>query len=901
MRRLVVAALVFGAHLAPAARSLQDRPLQADGVVRLLADLEAALASGRLDALRAMAAPALPPDTEQIFLRAARGDRPTSANVRESSRRPLEFGDGYEVLADLLVRHGRSGRVMTWQLQAVPRAGARDRYQLAAIIEVAAVDGLVRMTLDTTRQFAVHNLTFRAPDLTLTMASGSAFVAEATSGVTAIVLRGQGDVHFAPRDPAEQGQLRLFARRPAFTSRVSAAFIRLNPGEFHDRVPAGALAPVKVDTMEIRRAQQIFDDFSPRTYNLDLRSLTPEAWSLEPSPASTVIELETRSHGWLTYARSPGEQEDVSFFDRARGRNVSVYASAEKLAQRGPDYSEDDDAPYDVREYRLDLTFDPARLWVSGRGTLHLRVRAATRSSLALKLAPSLAVAAVSSPTFGPMLALRVIGQSNVLVSLPRVVDRGEELTLNVTYSGRLDPQALDREALGVAGRLQVQQEARPADPFIVPPEPRFMYSNRVAWYPQAPVTDYAPATLRLTVPSEYQIVATGTLQKSSVGDADGGGRGVRQSLRTVEYVADRPVRYLACVISRFAPVARARIDVAGLAPPWSGAAAEGTGPAVNLEIVSTPRMAGRNRGTAAVVGAMLRFYARTLGEAPYPDFTLAALDDNLPGGHSPPFFAILHQPLPTTPYSWTSDPVAFTGRYPHFFLAHEIAHQWWGHAVGWKNYHEQWLSEGLAQYFAALYAGEDRGQPMLRSLVTAMRQSVRPLGDQGPIALGYRLGHIQADGRIFRAIVYNKSAVVLHMLRQFIGDEAFFAGLRRFYLARRFDKAGTADLVAAFEAHTPIPLGRYFNRWIRGSAIPRVRVGWRLAADGRSATVRVEQLGDVFDLPLVLTVQYADGTPDADVVVNVSQAAVEHRILLDRPVRRIDARDDLTLVEIVR
>ena len=42
---------------------------------------------------------------------------------------------------------------------------------------------------------------------------------------------------------------------------------------------------------------------------------------------------------------------------------------------------------------------------------------------------------------------------------------------------------------------------------------------------------------------------------------------------------------------------------------------------------------------------------------------------------------------------------------YPQFYLAHELAHQWWGQAVGWKNYHEQWLSEGFAQYFAALYA----------------------------------------------------------------------------------------------------------------------------------------------------------------------------------------------------
>ena len=311
-------------------------------------------------------------------------------------------------------------------------------------------------------------------------------------------------------------------------------------------------------------------------------------------------------------------------------------------------------------------------------------------------------------------------------------------------------------------------------------------------------------------------------------------------------------------------------------------------------------RTAGRNRQTAARVAGILRFYADTVGLAPYPDFTLATLDDNLPGGHSPPYFAIFHQALPTTPYSWTGDPVSFDDAYPHFFLAHEVAHQWWGQAVGWKNYHEQWLSEGFSQYFAALYAGHDRGPAVLRSLIADMRRTAMPVLAQGPISLGYRLGHIQADGRVFRAIVYNKSAVVLHMLRQLIGDDAFFAGIRRFYQDWRFQKAGTDDLRAAFEAGTPIKLGRFFDRWIRGAAAPRVRLTSRVADDGKSAMVRVEQMGDVYDLPLTVAVQYADGTTE-EVLLKIMDAVVEERIPLKGAVRRISVRQELARVEIAR
>ena len=61
---------------------------------------------------------------------------------------------------------------------------------------------------------------------------------------------------------------------------------------------------------------------------------------------------------------------------------------------------------------------------------------------------------------------------------------------------------------------------------------------------------------------------------------------------------------------------------------------------------------------------------------------------------------------------NWRGDPASFEN-FPQFFLAHELAHQWWGQAIGWKNYHEQWISEGFAQYFAAL-TPEQRGAIVL-------------------------------------------------------------------------------------------------------------------------------------------------------------------------------------------
>ena len=887
MRRALVVFAIVAMHASVVAQSGQVRPIQADGLVRLLADLEQAIGSGRIENLRTLAANSFPASDERPFARATRNGTPSVAVVRELARGAAPSGTGFDVLVDVLAAHGRQGRLTTWQLRAVPHGDLQDRFQLAGIIELAAIEGLWKLNLDPAKQFAVNNLSLTAPDYTLTMESGSAFVAETEGGVTALVLRGRGEIHFAPGSAAEQGQLRLFAGHPSYTSKIDGAFVRLNPYEFADRIAPASLKPVPASPVEYRRAQSVFDEFSGRSYNLDLGNLTPERWSLEPGAGHTIVEARTLNRGWITYARSPNEAEDVTFFDRARMKNISVYASPERLLQRGPHYSEDDEAAYDVLKYDVDVTFDPARQWVAGRGSLRLRTKGFAVTSLTVKLAPALSVSSVTSPEFGRLLALRIVGQSNVIVSMPRQLNRGDELTLDIAYSGRLEPQKLDREAISVDGQQTIspQDLVPPLNQPMVTPEARFMYSNRVAWYPQSTVGDYAPASMRLTVPAEYQVVGSGTLAGSSAIPMETEGRGSARGMRTVEYVAERPVRYLACVISRFVPVARSRLD---LPSP------------VNLEIVSTPRQANRNRHTLSAVTGMLKFYAGLVGDAPYPDFTLAALDDNLPGGHSPPYFAILHQELPTTPYVWSSDPVALTNRFQPFFLAHEVAHQWWGQAVGWKNYHEQWLSEGLAHYFAVLYAERERGAAVLNLLLADMRESSRPLASQGPIALGYRLGHLQSDGRIFRALVYNKSAVVLHMLRQLVGDDAFFAGLKRFYGDWKYKKAGTDDLRVAMEAHTPLKLERFFDRWIGGALPARLRFTSRIAPDGQTAQVRVDQVGELFDVPVTVSVQYADGTGE-DVVLKVHEATHEAQIKLKGPTRRISLRDDLAPIEIVR
>jgi aminopeptidase N len=320
--------------------------------------------------------------------------------------------------------------------------------------------------------------------------------------------------------------------------------------------------------------------------------------------------------------------------------------------------------------------------------------------------------------------------------------------------------------------------------------------------------------------------------------------------------------------------------------------------PTIALAVESSVRQQGRAREVAVAAEDILQFYGTLMGDTPYPAMTIAVVENELPGGHGPGYAVMLNSPPPGAQFAWRNDPAAFQG-FPEFFIAHELAHQWWGQAVGWKNYHEQWISEGFAQYFAALYARESRGETPFRDMLRQFRRWAMAESEEGPVHLGYRLGHVKNDSRIFRALVYNKGAAVLHMLRQLAGDEAFFSGLRRFYTEQRFRKAGTDDFQRAMEAETGLALDRFFERWIYGAGIPRLRYSSTIV--GGAVVMTFEQVGeDLYDVPVTVTITGASGE-QRDVVVPVTERHVEHRIPVTGTVRRVQInQDNAALAEFV-
>lgn len=182
--------------------------------------------------------------------------------------------------------------------------------------------------------------------------------------------------------------------------------------------------------------------------------------------------------------------------------------------------------------------------------------------------------------------------------------------------------------------------------------------------------------------------------------------------------------------------------------------------------------------------------------------------------------------------------------------IAHEIAHQWWAHAVGWASYRDQWISEAMANYCALLYARKRldwEGRYGLgptagwQEALTATAPDGRPIESVGPVVLGERLFSSKA-GDAYQAIVYHKGAVILDMLARTLGEENFLKVLNQVVKVVANRAVSTGDFLSLIERITGTELDWFAGQFVYGTGLPEVyyRYAFEPKPDGKW-TVRIE------------------------------------------------------------
>ena len=145
---------------------------------------------------------------------------------------------------------------------------------------------------------------------------------------------------------------------------------------------------------------------------------------------------------------------------------------------------------------------------------------------------------------------------------------------------------------------------------------------------------------------------------------------------------------------------------------------------------------------------------------------------------------------------------------------AHELAHQWWGNQVTCRDWTHFWLNEGFATFMAAAYDEERFGrEAYLRDIERARvrYEAVREAGG-GRSLVFPEWNHPTANDR---TIVYQKGAYVLHLLREQIGDDAFWAGIRRYTAAHAGGSVTTDDFKRSMEESSGLNFGAFFDTWV--------------------------------------------------------------------------------------
>jgi Peptidase family M1 domain len=198
-------------------------------------------------------------------------------------------------------------------------------------------------------------------------------------------------------------------------------------------------------------------------------------------------------------------------------------------------------------------------------------------------------------------------------------------------------------------------------------------------------------------------------------------------------------------------------------------------------------------------------------------------------------------------------------------FVFHELAHQWWGHQIGWVSDEDIWVSESWAEYSAGLLI--DAIDPKrFRDMRTKWKQYAMEGDPYGTISTAYRSETPEHPGTYWR-MVYNKGPYVLHMLRTWMGWEKF----SKYALAVQTKYRGTNINTDTLAREAGKALGYdmfpFFDQWVRDKGIPRVRYSWSAApdADGKQLlTIKVRQEDEanfkILMLPIALS--FGKGEP---------------------------------------
>jgi len=664
--------------------------------------------------------------------------------------------------------------------------------------------------------------------------------------INGAVFTGDGEVLLTPPNAVEKLSLAQFTQAPILEERFTTAYLRFTDATAKE-ILAQAYAP---DPESIEQPTGFVEQWDPVVLRLNPYYSSRVLQNLVGDRSLPYFHAQIRGSNLgvfeLTVDERVPEAVRVGANRLSNGRTYGdIWCAFPSRASASRGTLLESDAAV-ANSYRIQTQIN-ADNGLEGHADVELESRSAADRLLVFELSRRLRVSKVEDESGRSIVVLQDFpredgeakerGNDQILVVLPAARALGEKYRLTFSYQGNVIANVGN-------GVLYVGSHGN--------------------WYPNFSRYPFAAYDLKFRYPERLTLVASGRRAEESAAD------GWRQS----RWVSDAPFPVvgfnLGAYDSRTRRVGGTTVEVYAARDVEAELtkrhdAAEGPS-----ELIARP-LGGEGRVSVGVIPR----------EAPLdPAALLSEVADR--AAHAVSYFETLFGPFPYSRLAVSQIPGSFGQGWPELVylptlqflapgereemglsgtpalvqeqlqLAHEVAHQWWGNQVGWKTYHDRWLSEGFAAYAAALYtATEKDGDGKFHELLQEYKRDLlskdkegRTVESGGPIWLGERLAtSVNPEG--YNTIVYKKACWVLHMMRNImkqpvamgvsgrrggaVADEKFFEMLRGFLTDYKGQAPSTEDFIRYAEKYvTPASdldhngkLDWFFNEWVYGTGIP--------------------------------------------------------------------------------
>ena len=696
-------------------------------------------------------------------------------------------------------------------------AVGKDKEQLPTRYETL-YDQLMNLKADPNQVAMVNNIVIKRDAGTFTLNSGNLFLCQPIDNkIRACIFIGDGIFSFDPPNDIERGQIQRTFEMDRLVKEIRYLLLFFADTTLKELTSSLTFGPAEVPSnvpLFIKEMLKYQGETDGKNADHEIMKTLFE----ENNSGLFYAQFKGKSGAPLMFVINPYEDEEVILMQRRYGY---VFRNSKEIVSQFPLKKYNSEIARQKNWFQVERYFLNCHIFgkedFSATAKIIFCVQQNDHKWLSFKLASKLEVDSVTSCNNTNLQFYK--GEDNPLlwVELPKSLKNGETDTIQVYYHGDI----IEKEG----GYI-------------------FIKSSNY-WFPRCHTQNVGKmkkAFFDITYhyPSSYTLVSVGK-QTSYTSTEDE---------IISRWVTEKPVSNISFNIGRFKQHRMTK---------------EGQPPVTILASGQSDYKMDEDVGFD--ISNSITFYQNVYGKCPVD--SLFATE--IPYLHGEAFPGLLHLSAITFRQS---DDISFDTQ----FRAHEVAHQWWGISVDFESYHDQWLSEGFADYSGLWYTqivlkDNKKFFEMLtdykRSLLEARKYLFSKGQQTGPIYLGYR-NDISSTKGDYSRIVYEKAAWILHMIRNMMIDlktmneDSFIGLMKNFYSTYRGSKVTTADFQKMIEQYTGEDMTWFFDQWIYGIEIPTYKFDYTTSktTDGKfkvHCKIKTENVSESFKMPVPLLILFND------------------------------------------